>query len=103
MNEFEWLRQLRELRQPLPPQRDLWAAISAVVEERGHSAHLVSIVFVLVFFALVFCAHIDDTAAERENTEAHGDDGVSEHRPRDRGGTHNRDLDNPAADGVERE
>jgi hypothetical protein len=36
MNEFEWLRQLRDLRQPLTPQRDLWAAINAVVEEHGH-------------------------------------------------------------------
>ncbi|MEO5812478.1 MAG: hypothetical protein ABIU96_14430 [Rhodanobacter sp.] len=42
MNEFEWLRQLRELRQPLPPQRDLWAAISAVVEERGHDDNAAS-------------------------------------------------------------
>lgn len=27
MNEFEWRRQLRELHQPIAPQRDLWAAI----------------------------------------------------------------------------
>jgi hypothetical protein len=37
MNEFEWLRQLRDLRQPLTPQRDLWAAIGAVVDDRGHT------------------------------------------------------------------
>lgn len=37
MNEFEWLRQLRDLRQPLTPQRDLWAAISAVVDDPGHT------------------------------------------------------------------
>ena len=35
MNEFEWLRQLRELRQPRTPQRDLWAAINAAMEDRG--------------------------------------------------------------------
>jgi hypothetical protein len=35
MNEFEWLRQLRELRQPLIPQRDLWATIHAAMEDRG--------------------------------------------------------------------
>lgn len=31
MNEFEWRRQLRELRQPLAPQRDLWHAIDAAL------------------------------------------------------------------------
>jgi hypothetical protein len=25
MNEFEWRRQMRDLRQPLTPRRDLWA------------------------------------------------------------------------------
>lgn len=27
MNEFEWRRQLRELRRPLAPEHDLWASI----------------------------------------------------------------------------
>jgi hypothetical protein len=38
MNEFEWRRQLRDLRQPLAPQRDLWASIDAALEdaERTH-------------------------------------------------------------------
>jgi hypothetical protein len=33
MNEFEWRRQLRDLRQPLAPRRDLWASIEAVLED----------------------------------------------------------------------
>lgn len=33
MNEFEWRRQLRELRQPLAPERDLWASIEASLDE----------------------------------------------------------------------
>ncbi|MFC5527034.1 hypothetical protein ACFPPA_14940 [Rhodanobacter ginsengisoli] len=33
MNEFEWRRQLRELRQPLAPGRDLWASIEASLDE----------------------------------------------------------------------
>jgi hypothetical protein len=33
VNEFEWRRQLRKLRQPLVPQRDLWSAIDAVLED----------------------------------------------------------------------
>lgn len=33
MNEFEWRRQLRDLRQPLAPQRDLWASIDALLED----------------------------------------------------------------------
>ncbi|MFC5436968.1 hypothetical protein ACFPME_10400 [Rhodanobacter umsongensis] len=33
MNEFEWRRQLRDLRQPLTPQRDLWASIDAALED----------------------------------------------------------------------
>jgi hypothetical protein len=33
MNEFEWRRQLRELRQPLAPQRDLWASIEASLDD----------------------------------------------------------------------
>lgn len=32
MNEFEWHRQLRDLRQPLLPQRDLWASISPALD-----------------------------------------------------------------------
>ena len=34
MNEFAWRRQLRDLRQPLTPQRDLWSSISAAMD--GH-------------------------------------------------------------------
>ncbi|MGH8160298.1 MAG: hypothetical protein ACREPQ_19470 [Rhodanobacter sp.] len=33
MNEFEWHRQLRDLRQPLAPQRDLWPAIEATLDD----------------------------------------------------------------------
>ncbi|WP_449427490.1 hypothetical protein [Rhodanobacter umsongensis] len=33
MNEFEWHRQLRDLRQPLAPQRDLWAAIENALDD----------------------------------------------------------------------
>jgi hypothetical protein len=33
MNEFEWRRQLRNLRQPLRPQRDLWSSIEAALAE----------------------------------------------------------------------
>lgn len=33
MNEFEWRRQMRDLRQPLTPQRDLWASIDAVLDD----------------------------------------------------------------------
>ena len=33
MNEFEWRRQLRDLRQPLTPQRDLWASIDAALDD----------------------------------------------------------------------
>jgi hypothetical protein len=32
MNEFEWRRQLRELRQPAAPNRDLWPAIDAALD-----------------------------------------------------------------------
>lgn len=32
MNEFEWRRQLHDLRQPLTPQRDLWASIDAALD-----------------------------------------------------------------------
>lgn len=33
MNEFEWRRQLRDLHQPLTPQRDLWASIDAALDD----------------------------------------------------------------------
>ena len=33
MNEFAWRRQLRDLRQPLSPPEDLWAAIDARLNE----------------------------------------------------------------------
>ena len=36
MNEFEWRLQMRELRQPLVPQRDLWAGIESALDEVGH-------------------------------------------------------------------
>ncbi len=32
MNEFEWRRQLRELRQPRMPSRNLWPAIDAALD-----------------------------------------------------------------------
>lgn len=32
MNEFEWRRQLRELRQPVTPPRNLWASIDAALD-----------------------------------------------------------------------
>jgi len=37
MNEFEWRRQLRDLRQPLAPRRDLWSAIDAALEDAGRA------------------------------------------------------------------
>jgi hypothetical protein len=33
MNEFEHLRQMRALKQPVAPQRDLWAGIAAGIDE----------------------------------------------------------------------
>jgi hypothetical protein len=33
MNEFEWLRQMRELNQPVAPRNDLWARIDAALDE----------------------------------------------------------------------
>ncbi|MEP7185504.1 MAG: hypothetical protein ABI767_06665 [Rhodanobacter sp.] len=36
MNEFEWRRQLRELRQPQMPQRDLWPSIDAALTGAEH-------------------------------------------------------------------
>jgi hypothetical protein len=32
MNEFEWLRQMRDLNQPVAPQNDLWARIDAAID-----------------------------------------------------------------------
>ncbi|AHX12060.1 hypothetical protein CH75_24350 [Dyella jiangningensis] len=32
MNEFEWLRQTRALREPVSPRRDLWHAIDAALD-----------------------------------------------------------------------
>jgi len=32
MNEFEWLRQTRALREPVVPRRDLWAGIDAALD-----------------------------------------------------------------------
>jgi len=32
MNEFEWLRQTRALREPVAPRRDLWAGIDAALD-----------------------------------------------------------------------
>ena len=33
MNEFEWRQQMRGLRQQLTPQRDLWDAIDAALDD----------------------------------------------------------------------
>ncbi|MHB1058779.1 MAG: hypothetical protein ACYC0F_12960 [Rhodanobacter sp.] len=40
MNEFEWRRQMRDLRQPLAPQRDLWASIDAALDDAGRAGPL---------------------------------------------------------------
>jgi hypothetical protein len=32
MNEFEWLRQMRELNQPVAPRSDLWSRIDAALD-----------------------------------------------------------------------
>jgi hypothetical protein len=37
MNEFEWRRQLRELRQPELPRRDLWPSIHAALDHAEHA------------------------------------------------------------------
>lgn len=37
MNEFEWRRQLRELRQPELPRRDLWPLIDAALDHAEHA------------------------------------------------------------------
>ncbi|GLQ88116.1 hypothetical protein [Dyella flagellata] len=33
MNEFEWLRQMRELNQPVAPRSDLWSRIEAALDD----------------------------------------------------------------------
>jgi hypothetical protein len=38
MNEFEWRQQMRGLRQPIAPARDLWGAIDAALDARGDGA-----------------------------------------------------------------
>ena len=38
MNEFEWRQQMRSLRQPLAPGRDLWGVIDAALEDRSAGA-----------------------------------------------------------------
>lgn len=38
MNEFEWHRQMRALRQPVSPRRDLWADIEAKLDADGPAA-----------------------------------------------------------------
>ena len=38
MNEFEWRRQLRDLRQPVMPQHDLWPSIDAALDRPAAAA-----------------------------------------------------------------
>jgi len=38
MNEFEWLRQMRELRQPMAPPERLWHAIDASLDDADRPA-----------------------------------------------------------------
>lgn len=38
MNEFEWLRQMRDLNQPVEPRNDLWARIDAAIDEAAPAA-----------------------------------------------------------------
>lgn len=40
MNEFEWLRQMRELNQPVAPRNDLWARIDAALDENAAPAQV---------------------------------------------------------------
>ncbi|HTV84744.1 MAG TPA: hypothetical protein VME63_05035 [Dyella sp.] len=40
MNEFEWLRQMRELNQPVAPRNDLWARIDAALDENDAPADI---------------------------------------------------------------
>jgi hypothetical protein len=37
MNEFEWRRQMRDLRQPLAPRQDVWASIEAALDDAESS------------------------------------------------------------------
>lgn len=37
MNEFEWLRQMRELNRPVAPQNDLWTRIDAMLDSAASS------------------------------------------------------------------
>jgi hypothetical protein len=37
MNEFEWLRQMRDLNQPVAPRNDLWTRIDAALDEKTAS------------------------------------------------------------------
>ncbi|HTC25453.1 hypothetical protein [Dyella sp.] len=38
MNEFEWLRQMRDLNQPVAPRDDLWARIDAAIDNATPAA-----------------------------------------------------------------
>lgn len=38
MNEFEWLRQMRELNQPVAPRGDLWSRIDAALDDAASPA-----------------------------------------------------------------
>lgn len=38
MNEFEWRQQMRKLREPVAPRRDLWDAIDAALDDRASDA-----------------------------------------------------------------
>jgi hypothetical protein len=38
MNEFEWRRQMRDLRQPVAPSPDLWARIDAALDREAAGA-----------------------------------------------------------------
>ncbi|RDS79266.1 hypothetical protein DWU98_18200 [Dyella monticola] len=35
MNEFEWLRQMRDLNQPAAPRNDLWARVDAALDDNA--------------------------------------------------------------------
>ncbi|MFC3652325.1 hypothetical protein ACFONN_12285 [Dyella humi] len=37
MNEFEWLRQMRDLNQPVAPRNDLWTRIDAALDDDASS------------------------------------------------------------------
>jgi hypothetical protein len=38
MNEFEWLRQMRDLNQPVAPRNDLWSRIDAAIDNAASDA-----------------------------------------------------------------